>query len=80
MLYAYALKNKLKNDTVYSGVIPLKNFDNQFLALDTRAFRKYVESTTPDINFKVEYESQIGETHTVEVPIGIRFFWPDSEL
>jgi ATP-dependent helicase/DNAse subunit B len=40
MLYAYALKNKLKNDTVYSGVIPLKNFDNQFLAVH----QKKVES------------------------------------
>ena len=54
--------------------------DNQFLALDTREYRKYLEKITPDINFKTEYESQIGETHTVNVPIGIRFFWPDSEL
>ena len=54
--------------------------ENQFLALDTRAFRKHIETITPDINFKVEYQSQIGETHTVEVPIGVRFFWPDSEL
>ena len=32
MLYAYALKNQLEDDKVYSGVIPLKNFDNQFIA------------------------------------------------
>ena len=39
MLYAFALKNKLKNDTVYSGVIPLKNFDNQFLAVHQKKGR-----------------------------------------
>ena len=54
--------------------------DNQFLALDTREFRKHIDKITPDVNFKVEYQSQIGETHTVDVPIGVRFFWPDSEL
>jgi len=52
--------------------------DNQFLALDTRAFREYVSSVSPDIDFEVEYESQLGELHTVEVPMGVRFFWPDA--
>ena len=33
MLYAYAQKNKFKNVTLYTGVIPIKNFDNQFLAV-----------------------------------------------
>tara|TARA_B100001113_G_scaffold126867_1_gene103554 strand:- start:428 stop:1198 length:771 start_codon:yes stop_codon:yes gene_type:complete len=52
--------------------------DNKFLSLDTREYRKYVKSVTPDINLKQEYESQVGETHTVDIPIGIRFFWPDT--
>ena len=59
----------------------ISNFvDNEFLALDTRQFRKYVDSITPDINFELEYESQIGELHKVEVPMGVRFFWPDSTI
>ena len=59
----------------------ITNFvDNEFLALDTRQFRKYVESITPDIDFELEYESQIGELHKVEVPMGVRFFWPDSTI
>ena len=75
------LKTQIISVDGESDKLKIANFvDNQFLALDTRAFRKYVESITPDINFKVEYISQIGETHTVDVPIGIRFFWPDSEL
>jgi len=53
--------------------------DNQFLALDTRAFREYVDSISPDIVFEHEYTSQIGEPHTVQVPMGVRFFWPESD-
>lgn len=52
--------------------------DNQFLSLDTKAFRKYAMSVTPDIVFEYEYESQIGELHTVNIPIGVGFFWPDE--
>ena len=52
--------------------------DNRFLSLDTKEFRKYINSITPDIIFEQEYESQIGDTHTVAVPIGIGFFWPDA--
>ena len=52
--------------------------DNKFLSLDTRKFRKYASSITPDVIFEQEYESQIGDTHTVNVPIGIGFFWPES--
>ena len=64
-----------------TDVMKINDFvDNQFLALDTREFRKYVDNITPDIDFKLEYTSQVGELHTVEVPMGVRFFWPDSEL
>ena len=64
-----------------SDKLKIANFvDNEFLALDSREYRKYVESITPDIDFEVEYESQIGELHKVEVPMGVRFFWPDSSL
>ena len=52
--------------------------DNRFLSLDTREFRKYTISITPDIIFEQEYESQVGDTHTVNIPIGIGFFWPDA--
>jgi len=52
--------------------------DNRFLSLDTREFRKSVNEVTPDIIFEQEYESQIGDTHTVGVPVGIGFFWPET--
>ena len=53
-----------------------KFVDNEFLALDARAVRKYVDDITPDIELKFEYTSQTGNLHTIDVPLGIEFFWP----
>ena len=59
----------------------INNFiDNQFLAKDTREFRKHIVSMTPDIIFEAEYTSQIGEPHKVTIPVGVRYFWPESEV
>ena len=54
--------------------------DNQFLARDTREFRAHLIKIQPDVTFEAEYISQIGEPHKVNIPIGVRFFWPESEL
>ena len=54
--------------------------DNQFLSRDTRAYREYVTSITPDVIFETEYISQIGEPHKVDIPIGVWFFWPESRV
>ena len=54
--------------------------DNQFLSRDTRAYREYVTSITPDVIFETEYISQIGEPHKVDIPVGVRFFWPESRV
>ena len=58
----------------------IDNFvDNEFLALDTRAYRKYVASITPDIDMTFEYTSQAGNKHKLDIPLGIGFFWPAAE-
>jgi hypothetical protein len=55
----------------------IDNFvDNEFLALDTRAFRKHLDEITPDIELKFDYTSQTGNLHRLDVPLGIDFFWP----
>ena len=54
--------------------------DNQFLARDTRAYREHIQKITPDVIFEAEYISQIGEPHKVQIPVGVRFFWPESSL
>ena len=50
--------------------------DKEFLALDSREFRKHVKSITPNVDLTFEYKSQIGDPHTVNIPIGVTFFWP----
>ena len=50
--------------------------NDEFLALDARAYRKYADSITPDIELKFDYTSQTGNQHKLDVPLGIEFFWP----
>ena len=59
----------------------IDNFvDNEFLALDTRAYRKYVASITPDIDLSFNYTTQgTGNEVKVDVPLGLEFFWPAGE-
>lgn len=47
--------------------------DNQFLAMDSRAFRNHIKNTQPDVDMSFILDS--GEE--VTVPIGLSFFWPD---
>ena len=55
----------------------IDNFvDNEFLALDSRAFRKYRDDINPDVEMVFDYTSQTGNQHKVDVPIGVEFFWP----
>jgi hypothetical protein len=56
----------------------INNFvDNEFLALDTRAYRKYVASITPDIDLSFDYRTKgTGKEIKVDVPLGVEFFWP----
>jgi hypothetical protein len=58
----------------------IDNFvDNEFLALDARAFRKYRESIEPDVVMKFDYTSQTGGNHKIDIPLGVEFFWPAAE-
>ena len=53
-----------------------KFVDNEFLALDTRSFRKHVADITPDVDMRFDYTSQSGNKHKLDIPLGIEFFWP----
>jgi hypothetical protein len=52
-----------------------KFVDNEFLALDARAYRAYVQSITPDMDLTFDYTSG-DEKIKVDVPLGLDFFWP----
>ena len=58
----------------------IDNFvDNEFLALDSRAFRLYRDKINPDVEMVFDYTSQTGKTHKVDLPINVEFFWPAAE-
>ena len=58
-----------------------KFVDNDLLAIDSRALRKFIESITPDINLKVECLSEeTGDPFRRSINVGLDFFWPDIEL
>tara|TARA_R110002012_G_scaffold136440_1_gene290804 strand:+ start:43 stop:777 length:735 start_codon:yes stop_codon:yes gene_type:complete len=48
--------------------------DNYLLASDSRAFRSHVKNTQPDVDLTFFPQ---GSNISVEIPIGIKFFWPD---
>jgi len=81
---SYNLTTRLKHQIVSiddnTEQKEIDNFvDNEFLALDTRAFRTHLEKITPDIELKFDYTSQTGNLHKIDVPLGINFFWPAAE-
>jgi hypothetical protein len=52
---------------------------NGFLALDTKAFRKYVRNISPDMDLKFDFTSELsGETEALDIPFGISFFYPSE--
>ena len=53
--------------------------DNYLLAMDSRAFRNHIRETQPDVDLTVTVDTKDGE-EDVEMPIGIKFFWPDSTI
>ena len=52
--------------------------DNQFLARDSREFRKHIETIMPDVDLRFYPEN--GPEEGVTIPIGVTFLWPDSAI
>lgn len=51
--------------------------DKQFLARDSRAFRKYVSELQPDIDMRFYPEDS---EEAVDIPITVNFLWPDINV
>lgn len=52
---------------------------NNFKAQDSRAFREYVKTISPDLDLKFEFVSDTtGETEALDIPFGINFFYPSN--
>jgi hypothetical protein len=48
--------------------------DKHLLARDSRELRKHIKETQPDVDLTFFPD---GSTDRVDIPIGIKFFWPD---
>ena len=58
-----------------------KFVDNELLAIDSRALRKFIETITPDIDLKVDCLSEeTGDPFRSNINVGLDFFWPDLEI
>ena len=56
-----------------------KWIQNGFLALDTKAFRKYVKDISPDLDLRFEFVSELtGEAEALDIPFGVSFFYPTA--
>ena len=52
--------------------------DNNLLARDARALRKYISDIQPDVKLVYKNEKPNGEVTEIAIPIGVGFFWPDA--
>jgi hypothetical protein len=53
--------------------------NNEFLAQDSRAFRKCVEDIMPGVKLEFNFESNTtAEEQVIPIPINLQFFWPGA--
>ena len=50
--------------------------DNHLLARDSRELRKHIKENQPDVDLTFFPD---GATNRIDIPIGLKFFWPDFE-
>jgi len=59
-------------------VATVREFADNMLARDVRAFREYINKISPDVDLKVSFTKANGDVvEGVDLPIGASFFWPD---
>ena len=54
--------------------------DNEFLARDARELRNHISKIQPSVDLSYDYEDQRGNNTTIDIPVGIQFFWPDASV
>jgi hypothetical protein len=57
----------------------VSKYVNSMLARDSRAFRDYVKSISPDLNMKFNYTHEDGEVEEALITMGVNFFWPSTK-
>ena len=79
----YGLTTRLKHQIVSidgdSKKASINNFvDNEFLSMDSRAFRTEVSRIMPDVDMTSTYTDSDGNEKEFTVPMTVTFLWPSS--
>jgi len=79
----YGLTTRLKHQIVSidgdSKKASVNNFvDNEFLSMDSRAFRTEVSRIMPDVDMTSTYTDSDGNEKEFTVPMTVTFLWPSS--
>lgn len=62
-------------------IATVREFADNMLAKDVRAFREYINKISPDVDLKVSFTKTNGDVvEGVDLPIGANFFWPDAGI
>ena len=73
------LKNMILSVDGNSEKAYINNFvDNEFLSIDSLAFREYLTSITPDVDMTTKVVDSTGKESEVTIPVTLRFFWPST--
>ena len=80
---SFELTTRLKNMIISvdgkSDKTYINNFvDNEFLSIDSLAFREYLTSITPDVDMTTKVVDSTGKESEVTIPVTLRFFWPST--
>ena len=73
-IYKKGLYGDYENKTIREFV------DNTLLAIDSRALRNYIFEIQPNVDLTFDYENRKGDIERIDIPIGLKFFWPDASV
>ena len=54
--------------------------DNEFLSIDSIAFRSHIKDITPDVDMSSTYTDTDGEEKEFTVPMTVQFLWPTTGI
>jgi hypothetical protein len=82
---SYDVTTRLKHTIIAvngdTDVSNVREFVDNMLARDLKAFREHIIKISPDVNMKIDVVRANGDVvEGVDLPIGVSFFWPDASL
>lgn len=72
------LRYMIKSVDGNEDVAHINKFINNMLARDSKSFREYVKTISPDMDMKFVYTHEDGETEEASITMGVNFFWPSE--